>query len=531
MPNTNLPSEQEQFKQVLADLADKSLIEYFTDDAQLNQLVDWMYEETRVPKLAIRLALKKVIPFVLNKSNELAGETIKGWWRKLHDRLSEYSWYLYFCTTVLNVLKSKTDQTYARAVDIPSAENLTQLLNDPARWENIEDDQKALIQLLFGQTQIQQLLNEHAQSAQTGLQSIRQVTDQILKALQYRITLDTPEDKTQNHQQGINASWLTYTQRQIGLLARDSELRWLDRFLDSDNPFAWCVITGAGGSGKSRLALESLLAHQNHWECGFVSSDELRANELKQWQPDCPMYMVIDYAATYPDSVRQWLSYCAKHQHTFDYPVRMVLLERAADGQQWWQQLLHTGKSEDQALRNALYRAPSGEETLQLDLFDRATQQTALQQFLSKLESPCADKLPRDEAWCQRIDALSNKGTPLFIGLIALAIQQNGDVLKIRAWDRIQLLNEILDHERTHWRNTLNDIRNGQSSFSDDEAYQLLALSCMVGGVQQRDQIESLLRHAGLTIPATAAAPILRRLSNDAKYRLQPDLFAEYFVW
>ena len=92
MPNTNLPSEQEQFKQVLADLADKSLIEYFTDDAQLNQLVDWMYEETRVPKLAIRLTLKKVIPFVLNKSNELAGETIKGWWRKLHDRLSEYSW-------------------------------------------------------------------------------------------------------------------------------------------------------------------------------------------------------------------------------------------------------------------------------------------------------------------------------------------------------------------------------------------------------------------------------------------------------
>ena len=531
MPNATLiPTHQEQFKQVLSELADQSLAEYFTDDKQLNQLVDWLLEETRVPKLAIRFTLKKIIPFIASKSNELAGKAIEGWRKKLHDRLSEYSWYLHFCTTLLNVLKSKTDQTYAHAVDHPDTEHLDQLLHDPARWENLKDEQKGVIQLLFGQKYIQQLLNEQAQSAQVELQYIRQVIDQILKAVQYSITLDTPEYKTPKTQADFNAGWLTYTQRQIDLLSRESELNWLSNFLESNNTFAWCAITGAGGSGKSRLALESLFAHQNHWECGFISSDELSAHTLTQWQPECPMYLVIDYAATYPESVRQWLSYCAKHQHRFDYPVRIVLLERASDGQQWWQRLLHTGKSEDQALRNALYRAPNGEETLKLDLFDHATQQKALYEFLSKLESPCANQIPKDESWCQRIHELSNRGTPLFIGLIALAIHHAAQVQEIHGWSRIQLLNHILDHERTHWCNALNDLRQGQKTFSDDVAYQLLALSCMVGGVSDSAQVEQLCQQAKLDVSVTDATQILRQLSNDPKCRLQPDLLAEFFV-
>lgn len=61
------------------------------------------------------------------------------------------------------------------------------------------------------------------------------------------------------------------------LVGRDAELADLDRFLRSDAPISVRVLTGDGGSGKTRLALHlcEQMADQG-WLAGFATSDALR---------------------------------------------------------------------------------------------------------------------------------------------------------------------------------------------------------------------------------------------------------------
>lgn len=48
----------------------------------------------------------------------------------------------------------------------------------------------------------------------------------------------------------------SYKNPDIAFVGREDELAVLDEFLDAEPPFLWMMLTGGGGAGKSRLALE-----------------------------------------------------------------------------------------------------------------------------------------------------------------------------------------------------------------------------------------------------------------------------------
>jgi len=71
------------------------------------------------------------------------------------------------------------------------------------------------------------------------------------------------------------------------------------------------VLVGAGGRGKTRLALE--LARdiaKDGWLAGFVTADELsrfrKDGGTDRWRWDKPVLIILDYAASRADQLRAW---------------------------------------------------------------------------------------------------------------------------------------------------------------------------------------------------------------------------------
>ncbi|PWQ95346.1 ATP-binding protein [Leucothrix arctica] len=318
MPKTPTPPSKD-FSEILDELI--AFKEYFTDDDKNKVLAQWIHEETGINKASVRLALKYVAPFIIARLAQ-AGEIVgKAWMTKLHDRMSEKEWYFNFTQNILNTLKTRTDNALGEAFTIASDEHLAGLITNKARWENLKPEQQGLVQLLLGQNQ-----QTEAQDA------LRRQLDNIVEQLSFNLDLQTPEfliTDTENalDQQAQKSSplWLTFKSRQAKLIGRDNSLKLLNEFFDTDKNFSWLVITGEGGTGKSRLALDALLSRQTYCDVGFLHSDKLgKSDALDNWQPARPTIITIDYAAEYPDEIANWIDHFIQHQNDYDFPVRYL---------------------------------------------------------------------------------------------------------------------------------------------------------------------------------------------------------------
>ena len=126
-----------------------------------------------------------------------------------------------------------------------------------------------------------------------------------------------------------------YSARSIPLIGRDEELAQIEAFrTDPSRRFAWMILHGPGGVGKSRLALEVILKPRGgSWNAGFL--DEHHAGpDWSAWQPQLATFMVIDYAASAADKVALLIAALAEREgaHQLQRPVRLLLLERQAEG-------------------------------------------------------------------------------------------------------------------------------------------------------------------------------------------------------
>jgi len=113
------------------------------------------------------------------------------------------------------------------------------------------------------------------------------------------------------------------------------------------------VLFGGAGAGKTRLAIEWLLRiPQFHpeWQAGFLDARSLRQfDDNKDWGDldlgDQPTALVIDYAAEVAEPVRNLLAELARRveEGRVPHPVRVVLLERHANTDHGWLQIVLRG--------------------------------------------------------------------------------------------------------------------------------------------------------------------------------------------
>jgi len=132
---------------------------------------------------------------------------------------------------------------------------------------------------------------------------------------------------------GLNRFY--YGARKVPFVGREQEMSRLGEFLDDQRPFVWWLVAGAGGFGKSRLALELCLRREPAWHTGFLR--DWNGGELAEFQPERPTLLVIDYASARAEELGQVARRLFERGRQLSAPVRLLLLERdmEEEKEQW----------------------------------------------------------------------------------------------------------------------------------------------------------------------------------------------------
>lgn len=251
--------------------------------------------------------------------------------------------------------------------------------------------------------------------------------------------------------------------------ARQPELIDLHNWLDDPRwPQTVRLTTGAGGLGKTRLALE--LCQQRlaqGWHAGFLDNDCNASNIAIAWQAlrdrAQPLLIVIDYAETRQTVLLALVKVILLNPA--DQPVRILLLAR--DGGEWWDNLPGKDPQCEALLSGYATSGPFCLPPLYLAAHDRSqAYQQALRAFAQTLKVPAPDVVPE----------LSGEhfGRPLYLQMAAL-MALHGE----RPTTAEGLTRALLNHERRYWRGLLSHTYLIEP---ERHAQQLLALATLAGG-------------------------------------------------
>ncbi len=251
--------------------------------------------------------------------------------------------------------------------------------------------------------------------------------------------------------------------------ARQPDLDALHNWLDDNQwPHAVRLITGAGGLGKTRLALE--LCQQRsiaNWHTGLLDAQLEQREMTGAWQQlrtfDMPVLVVIDYAETRQQVLLALLK--AIVQNPGNHPVRLLLLAR--DGGEWWDNLPSKDPHCEALLSGYATTGPYTLPPLHAEEDDRRhAYRQALTAFADALGVSAPDVTPEL--------AGDHFGRPLYLQMAAL-LALHGE----RPTTAEGLTKALLNHERRYWSRLL-----AHFTFSEPEqhAQQLLALTTLAGG-------------------------------------------------
>jgi hypothetical protein len=217
----------------------------------------------------------------------------------------------------------------------------------------------------------------------------------------------------------------------VPLIGREAELADLQQWLDDEKRVSLRVMIGAGGRGKTRLALElARRAMAAGWLAGFVTQDELdrfrRDQNVSQWGWDSPTLIIVDYAAGRAEQLRDWMRELVDGSHGKRPPLRMLLVERQAQRAIGWLATM-VGHGEDDASRAAISLLDPSEPVELAAIDDLAARHrifaTLLHRANDRLEAPALgvdpefDRLLHDEKWA---------GDPLYLMMAGLVAGEHG---------------------------------------------------------------------------------------------------------
>lgn len=249
----------------------------------------------------------------------------------------------------------------------------------------------------------------------------------------------------------------------IPLIGREREMEILEQWREEETLFSWSAVTGEGGVGKTRLALEfTKKSIFKNWHGGFLGVESLdllvHRPEFPRWQPLTDTLVVVDYAASKLNNLKQFLARChdwtqeiARERPPRPPRLRLLLLERHADPQFGWLPLL--SEAENEARRRFL----------------RATLRTTLELHPPGQHRPYATMMETLHAVFQNWSALHKKspvptpaftedalrelrrrtgGRPLFLQLAAVHACTTGAPQSLPEWKSADLLEHAVADER-----------------------------------------------------------------------------------
>ncbi|MBV9011610.1 MAG: tetratricopeptide repeat protein [Pseudonocardiales bacterium] len=288
---------------------------------------------------------------------------------------------------------------------------------------------------------------------------------------------------------------------------------------------AWCrdrdrkpvrLVVGAGGVGKTRLALElgkRLEGTKTGWQVAVVAAGQ-EADAftiLHDAISRSSIFLIVDYAETRSGLVDLLRSVAGSSAH-----VRVLLIARSAGG--WWEQL----GSGERAVQNLIGEYLPLSTWMDPEISNTQLINEAMRSFAKALGVPVPTKAPAAPP-ASEVPVLELHTAALLAVLQSRAVMPD-----------IDLLNELLRHERRSWAHSA-----GQMGLDLDPVVlqRAVAVACLFGAVDESDGATVLCRVPDLRDDEN------RRRRNVARWLhelypggsgywgvLQPELVAETLV-
>ncbi len=351
--------------------------------------------------------------------------------------------------------------------------------------------------------------------------------DRVALSAQLPRSLDTPA-RLLDPQSGV-----------VEFIGRVDELADLLAWCEDDSAGRLRLITGCGGIGKTRLALQlTARLRELGWRCEWVG-DRQEAHILANVRAVSPgpLFLVVDYAET-----RIRLEELLRAVAADNGKIRLLLLARSAG--QWWEQLAAgevaiwdllvqggldiAANREPGRLRGVLI--PLG-EVLDKEISDEEQVLRAVPVFAAALGVSPPD----------HVSVITRPGRARVLELHAAALVAVLEwVTAPKLKPRVELggvLNELLRHEERFWLGSAlaQGLVYGLTGMTPAMLRQVVAAGCLLGAADQNEAVALLGRVPGVP-KSVKLAEWLRELyppvqdSNEWLGMVQPDRLAERLV-
>ena len=247
---------------------------------------------------------------------------------------------------------------------------------------------------------------------------------------------------------------LQYTSGIDEFLGRENEIQRLHRFAGDPSyggrvfNFQWMLLTGDAGDGKTRLAYEFTRNELDDlWHKGKLYSTSLKTfDKPAKWRPGRPTFIVIDYVQTVPEEVGDLLWAFSTQAANYEFPVRLLLLERSSDSG-WTDKLLPSP-----ADKLAIEQHNFGGKGIQGDKIEPLLPDAIFELMKRRIQTAQIDvpEKKRLLSFAQDVDPLAETPRPLFAIAAAEAIidaRRSGQKLP-KKLDIMEVFEGIIDRER-----------------------------------------------------------------------------------
>jgi tetratricopeptide (TPR) repeat protein len=318
----------------------------------------------------------------------------------------------------------------------------------------------------------------------------------------------------------------------VGFTGRHSEVSRLIAWCEEAGAPEVCLVAGAGGVGKSRLALHVAdRMREVGWRCEYIGPGQERGIvAAARSATSRATLLVVDYAETRPGLEELLRAVAADRARGGLPPLRVLLLARSAG--QWWEKL---GANEP-ALRDLLDAVRRRDISLSPALDDDVTDEMLIRQAVPAFARELGVAVP------EHVEIVSVARRARVLELHAAALTAVLDSLEAPARsvmhvDIGNVLEKLLGHEERLWGKSaaLLGLSDGPAGLTAAQLRQLVAAASFLGAADEAGAVDMVSRVPGAP-PSVKITAWLRELyppeDGDGEWlgALKPDRLAEYLV-
>jgi tetratricopeptide (TPR) repeat protein len=310
----------------------------------------------------------------------------------------------------------------------------------------------------------------------------------------------------------------------VPFTGRAAELSALEAWCDDERSGVLRLVTGSGGSGKTRLAFE-LMRHMRErgWRCVQVAEgiEKVALERQRAAAPRARLLLVVDYAEARA-GLEELLESAARDMAR----VRVLLLARHAGD--WWQRLQAGSGLVRDTVRDASLSVTELNAQLDAELSTVEVVRQAIPYFARRLGIPVPDTEAVSINGEGKLRVLDLHAAAL-VAVLSAADRVDGEQIRVNV---DMVLEELLGHEKHYWRGRAEaaGLLGGNNGLSMAQLSQLVAAACLLG-ISTAAELDARVPGAGITESVTLWLRELYPPEHDGELGvLHPDRLAELHV-